>query len=138
MTLAGVPQLCRTVIRMSQARISKPESSEYYDEYRNLPWNPDTQIQAQLDNAQLAQLHAEIKARAEIPKNPVYPKLFRSWPFRLFDVRILPDHVEYPIYYFELFWAPEVWNILTENTNAYAEYKEAQYKENKGGQKSRW
>ena len=32
----------------------EPEPSEYYDEYRNIEWNPDTQIQAQLDNAQLA------------------------------------------------------------------------------------
>jgi hypothetical protein len=29
----------------------EPESSEYYDEYRNIPWNPDAQIQAQLDDA---------------------------------------------------------------------------------------
>jgi hypothetical protein len=116
----------------------EPESSEYYDEYRNISWNPDAQIQAQLDDAQLAQLHAEIKARAEIPKNPTYSKLFRSWPFRLFDVRILPDYVEHPIHYFELFWGPEVWNTLIENTNAYAEYKEARHKGNKGGQKSRW
>ena len=54
----------------------EPEPSEYYDEYRNIPWNPDAQIQAQLDDAQLAQLHAEIKARAEIPVNPIYLKLF--------------------------------------------------------------
>jgi hypothetical protein len=41
----------------------EPEPSEDYDEkYRNTLWNPDAQIQAQLDDAQLAQLHAEIKA----------------------------------------------------------------------------
>jgi hypothetical protein len=105
----------------------EPEPSEYYDEYMNTPWNPDAQIKAQLDAAQLAQLHAEIKARAEIPV-PTYPKLFRSWPFRLFDVRILLDYVQHPIHYFELFWGPEVWNTLTENTNAYAQYKEARHK----------
>jgi len=81
----------------------EPESSEYYDEYKDTPWNPDAQIMAQLDDAKLAQLHAEIKARAEIPGNPTYPKLFRSWPCRPFDVRILPDYVQHPIHYFELF-----------------------------------
>ena len=55
----------------------EPEPSEDYDEYRNTLWNPDAQIQAQLDDAQLAQLHADIKARAEIPVDPTYPKLFR-------------------------------------------------------------
>ena len=56
----------------------EPEPSEDYDEYRNTLWNPDAQIQAQLDDAQLARLHAEIKARAEIPVNPIYLKLFQS------------------------------------------------------------
>jgi len=106
----------------------EPESSEYYDEYMNIPWNPDAQIRAQLDAAQLAQLHAEIKARAEIPANPTYPKLFRSWPLRPFDVRILPDYIQHPIHYFELFWGPEIWNTLVENTNAYAQHKEAYQK----------
>jgi Transposase IS4 len=99
--------------------------------------NPDAQLQAQLHTAQLAQLHADIKARAEL-LDPTYEKLSRSWPTRPFDVRILPDHIQHPIHYFELFWGPEVWSTLTENTNAYAQYKEARYKENKGGQKSRW
>src|ERR1700738_3819148 len=85
-----------------QDQALEPEPSEDYSEYRNTPWNPDAQIQAQLDNAQLAQLHAEIKARAEIPKNPTYPKLFQSWPLRPFDVRTLPDYVQHPIHYFEL------------------------------------
>jgi hypothetical protein len=70
----------------------EPEPYEYYDEYMNTLWNPDAQMQAQLDDAQLAQLHAEIKARAEIPVDPTYPKLFQSWPFRPFDVRILPNY----------------------------------------------
>ena len=116
----------------------EPEPSENYNEYRNTLQNPDTQIQAQLDDAKLAQLHAEIKARAKIPRNPTYSKLFQSWLIRPFDVRILPDYVQYPIYYFELFQGPEVWSTLVENTNAYTQYKEARHKNNKRGQKSRW
>jgi hypothetical protein len=85
----------------------EPEPSEFYDEYENALWNPAAQLQAQLHTAQLAQLHADIKARAELP-DPTYEKLSRSWPTRPFDVRILPDHVQHPIYYFELFWGPEV------------------------------
>ena len=72
----------------------EPEPSEDYNKkYKNILWNPDAQIQAQLDNAQLSQLHAEIKAQAKIPVNPTYSKLFQSWPFRPFDVHILPDYV---------------------------------------------
>jgi hypothetical protein len=67
----------------------EPEPSEDYEEYRNTLWNPDAQIQAQLDDSKLAQLHANIKAQAEVPVDPTYPKLFWSWPFRPFDVRIL-------------------------------------------------
>jgi hypothetical protein len=115
----------------------EPELSETYDEYKDAPWNPVAQLHAQLHAAQLAQLHADIKARAELP-DPTYKKLSRSWPSRPFDVRILPDYVEHPIHYFELFWGPEVWSTLIENTNAYAQYKEARHKGNKGGQKSRW
>src|SRR5271165_6143561 len=115
----------------------EPVPSEEYDEYKNTPWNPDAQIKAQLEDAQLAQLHADIRARAKIPVDPMYPKLFRSWPFRPFDVRILPDYIQHPIHYFELFWGPEVWNTLTENTNAYAQCKEAQHKIKVEG-KSRW
>jgi hypothetical protein len=51
----------------SQDQDLEPEPSEDYEEYRNTLWNPDAQIQAQLDDAKLAQLHDEIKARAEIP-----------------------------------------------------------------------
>jgi hypothetical protein len=41
----------------------EPEPSKDYNEkYKNTLWNLDAQIQAQLDNAQLAQLHASIKA----------------------------------------------------------------------------
>jgi hypothetical protein len=100
----------------------EPEPSEEYNEYRNALWNPDAQIQAQLDDAQLAQLHADLKTRAEIP-DPMYLKLFRSWPFRPFDVRILPNYVQHPIHYFELFWGSEVWDTLIENTNIYTQYK---------------
>ena len=38
------------------------EPSEYYNEYRNILWDPDAQIQAQLDDSKLAQLYANIKA----------------------------------------------------------------------------
>ena len=95
------------------------------------------QLHAQLHAAQLAQLHAEIKARAELPV-PTYEKLSRSWPPRPFDVRILPDDVRDPIDYFELFWGLEVWSTLIENTNAYAQYKKARHKENKTEGKTRW
>src|SRR6266576_1843068 len=96
----------------------KPELSEtIHDEYKNAPWNPEAQLQAQLNTARLAQLHADIKARAQLP-DPTYQKLPRSWPTRPFDVRILPDYVQHPIHYFELFWGPEVWNTLVDNTNA--------------------
>lgn len=47
---------------------------EYYDEYENQAWNPEAQIQAQLKDRQLAQLHDEIKARAKTP-DPAYQKL---------------------------------------------------------------
>jgi hypothetical protein len=59
----------------SQDQDLEPEPSEEYDEYRNTLWNPDAQIQAQLANSKLAQLHANIKARAELP-DPTYKKLF--------------------------------------------------------------
>ena len=76
----------------------------------------EAQLQAQHDATLLAQLHADIKARAQLPY-PTYQKLLRSWPVRPFDVRILPSYVQHPIHYFELFWGPEVWNTLVENTN---------------------
>jgi hypothetical protein len=97
----------------------EPELSEIHEEYNNAPWDPQAQLRAQLDTVRLAQLHADIKARAELPV-PTYEKLSRSWPVRPFDVRILPDHIQHPIHYFELFWGPEVWNTLVENTNTHA------------------
>src|ERR1700716_457361 len=81
----------------------EPELSEtIHDEYKNAPWNPEAQLQAQSNTTCLAQLHADIKACATL-LDPIYQKLCRFWPARLFDVRILPDHVQHPIYYFELF-----------------------------------
>jgi hypothetical protein len=77
-----------------------------------------------------------IKARATLP-DPTYEKLPWSWSSRPFDVQILPDYVQYPIYYFELFWGLEVWNTLVENTNVYIQYREARHKENKAEKKSR-
>lgn len=115
----------------------EPEPSEFYDEYKSDPWTPEAQLQAQLDAVQLAQLHADIKAQAELPV-PTYEKLPRSWPTRPFDVRILPDYVQHPMHYFELFWGPEIWNTLVDNTNAYAQYKDARHTKNQNGQKSRW
>jgi hypothetical protein len=123
----------------------EPELSAIHDEYENAPWNPEAQLHtqlhaaqlAQLHAAQLAQLHADIKARAELP-DPTYRKLLRSWPARPFDVRILPEYVQHPIYYFELFWGSEVWNTLVENINAYVQYKEDQHKENQAEERRRW
>jgi len=83
------------------------DPSESYDEYENAPWNLAAQLQAQLHTVQLAQLHADIKARAQLP-DPTYQKLSRSWPTRLFDVRILPEYVQHLIHYFELFWGLKV------------------------------
>src|SRR2546423_479659 len=91
----------------------EPELSQpTYEEYNNAIWNPQAQLQAR----RLVQLYAEIKARAQLP-DPAYQKLSRSWPARPFDIRILPDYVQYPVYYFELFWDSEIWNTLVENTN---------------------
>src|SRR5439155_24774700 len=66
----------------------EPELSETIEEFDNAPWNPQAQLQAQLNAARLAQLHADIKARAQLP-DPTYQKLYRSWPPRPFDIRIL-------------------------------------------------
>jgi hypothetical protein len=95
------------------------------------------QLQAQHNSILLAQLHSDIKAQTQL-SNPTYQKLSWLWPTQLFDVRILPDYVQYPIHYFELFWGSEVWNTLVENTNVYIQYKKAQHKENKTEEKSRW
>jgi hypothetical protein len=93
-------------------------------------------LKARVDSACLSQLHAEIKARAIIP---AYQKLPRAWPPRPFDIRTLPDLVQDPIHYFELFWTPTVWNTLVQNTNAYAKYKEARCRQNINcDKKSRW
>jgi hypothetical protein len=115
----------------------EPEPSKYYDEYQNAPWTPQAQIQAELTTMQLAQLHDEIKAQAETP-DPAYLKLPRSWPFRMFDVRILPEYVAHPIHYFELFWGPAVWNTLVDNTNAYAQYRQARGAHGNADQKAWW
>jgi hypothetical protein len=94
----------------------EPEPSKY----RHVLWNLDAQTQAQLDSVQLAQLHAEIEARTKMSVNPTYPKLAWSRLFQLFDVRILFECVVHLIHYFEFFRGPDVWNIFTENSNAYA------------------
>jgi hypothetical protein len=56
----------------------EPELSEtIHDEYENAPWNPEAQLQAQYNTTRLAQLHADIKARAMLP-DPTYQRLSRS------------------------------------------------------------
>ena len=56
----------------------EPELSETInDEFENAPWNPEAQLQAQLNTTYLAQLHADIKARAQL-LDPTYKKLLRS------------------------------------------------------------
>jgi len=103
------------------------------DEYETF-WTPADQLKAQIDHACLLQLHQDIKARAI---TPTYQKLPREWPLRPFDIRTLPNSVQDPIHYFELFWTPEVFAILVENTNKYAQFKEAWHREN-CTKKSRW
>jgi hypothetical protein len=89
------------MMRMSQARTSNqnlvnPTTNE------NAPWNLAGQLQGQLCTAPLGQLHADIKARAELP-DPTYEKLPRFRHPPPFDVRILLDYVQHLIHYFELF-----------------------------------
>jgi hypothetical protein len=111
----------------------EPELSEpISEEFDNSPWNP----QAQLNTTRLVQLYNDIKASAQLPI-PTYSKLPRTWPARPFDVRILPSYIRHPIHYFELFWDSQVWNTLVENTNTYAQYKEARNRDNKKEKKSR-
>src|ERR1700722_16483181 len=53
----------------------EPELSEkIYNKHKNAPWNPEAQLQAQLNTTCLAQLHADIKARAQL-LDPTYKKL---------------------------------------------------------------
>jgi hypothetical protein len=97
----------------------EPEPSvPNHNEYETF-WIPTDQLNAQIHAHQLRQLHTKIKAQATIP-DPTYQKLPRTWPARPFDVRILPDSVQNPIDYFDLLWTSEAWDILVENTNAYA------------------
>ena len=76
----------------------EPEFNETIHD-NNTPRNPQAQLQAQ---NHLAKLHANIKARAQLP-DPAYQKLLRSRSPRPFAVRILLDHVQHLIHYFELF-----------------------------------
>ena len=84
----------------------EPSVPTYTDEYKCY-WTLEDQLKAQINATRLRQLHADIKARAQVP-TPAYEKLPRAWPPRPFDVRTLPDLVRNPIHYFELFWTPEV------------------------------
>jgi hypothetical protein len=71
------------------------EMNDDDDEYRKAPWNPNAQLRAHFNTAQLAQLHADIKARATL-LDPTYQKLQQLWASRSFDVRILLDQVQQP------------------------------------------
>jgi len=101
----------------STSEMDEDSDDETLEPERDAPWDPTAQLHAaqlhtnKLHARQLAQLHAKIKAQAELPI-PTYPKLPRRWPFRLFDVRTLPDYVCSPIHYFELFWGLETWDLL--------------------------
>jgi hypothetical protein len=109
----------------STSEMDEDSDDETLEPERGAPWDPTAQLHAaqlhanKLHTRQLAQLHAKIKAQAELPI-PTYPKLPRRWPFRLFNVRTLPDYVRSLIHYFELFWGLEIWDLLVQNTNAYA------------------
>ena len=128
-------QLSLIVMRTSQTRVQNQNLANSTTNMRALYGTQKLNLQAQVDAVQLAQLYADIKARAELP-DPTYEKLPRSRPTWPFDVRTLPNYVQYPMHYFELFWGLEVWNTLVQN-NAYAQYKKAECKENKAG-KVRW
>jgi hypothetical protein len=114
----------------------EPEpSAPDHDEYETF-WTPVDQLNAQINTTSLQELHTKIKAQATLP-DPTYQKLPRAWPARPFDVRILPDSVQSPIDYFDLLWTSEAWNTLVENTNTYAQFKEARSKETKN-KTTRW
>jgi hypothetical protein len=113
----------------------EPSAPNHDDEYETF-WTPADQLNAQINAACLQELHTKIKAQATLP-DPTYQKLPRVWPARPFDVRILPDSVQNPIDYFELLWTSEVWTTLVENTNAYAQFKEARSKETRN-KTTRW
>ena len=82
----------------------EPELSEPITEkFNNTPWTPQTQF----NTLCLAQLYSDIKASVQL-LIPTYAKLLQSWPARLFNIQNLPDYVEKPIHYFELFWDSKV------------------------------
>src|SRR5271169_4160723 len=106
------------MMRMSQLRTSKVGLVRLSITMMGFDYSPltiEAQLQAQHNATLLAQLHADIKAQAQLP-DPTYQKLPQSWPTRPFDVQILPNYVQHPIHYFKLFWGPEVWNTLVNNT----------------------
>jgi hypothetical protein len=51
----------------------EPEFREIHDEFENAPWNPEARLQAQVNTTRLAQLHTDIKARAQL-LDPTYEK----------------------------------------------------------------
>src|SRR5438045_5278572 len=119
------------------------ENHENVEPECDADWDPSTQLYTtqlhaeQFHAEQLNQLHSRIKSQAQTPI-PTFPKLPWHWPFRNFDVRILPDYIESPLHYFELFWGLEIWDLLVQNTNAYAQFKEAWHKENNESKVQWW
>src|SRR5438874_4878523 len=85
-------------------QLYKPESNMPTNEFATNA--PIDQLEAWIYKERLAKLHIDIKARAQIPTKLAYQKLYRTWLPRPFSVRSIPDSVQSPIYYFELFWTP--------------------------------
>jgi hypothetical protein len=118
----------------SDTDLDDTQARQHLEPEPNAPTNefttktPIEQLEAWIYKEHLAKLHDVIKAQAQIPIEPVYQKLYCTWPPRPFSVRSIPDFVQSPIHYFELFWTLEVWASLVANTNKYAEYRIAQQK----------
>src|SRR5438874_5481283 len=98
----------------------EPEPNAPTDEFATKA--PIDYLEAQIYQEHLAKLHVDIKARAQILTKLAYQKIYYTWPPRSFSVRSVPDSIQSPIHYFELFWTPEVWASLVANTNKYAQY----------------
>ncbi len=94
---------------------------------------PELEVKTRIESQKLAELQAQIRSRAIIPKDPNNPtvlgfkKLPRTWPPRPFQpLLLLPfTSITTPIHFFTLFFTDEVFNTLVSNTNAYAEAKNA-------------
>src|ERR1700722_5123519 len=117
----------------ANANSYEPDTSvanDVTDDVDSNPNTPEKQVRRRIEDAQLAQIHAQIKACATIP-SPAFQELRRMWPERPFDVRIPVGFSYEPIHLFELFFTNKVFDILAQNTNSYAELKGAQCMQNK-------